>query len=113
MWLKVASNLLMHGLSSVRRKLFDLQAFHNQAHIINLSDIVIYFNGIFYLYVRGRGVAIIWRGEGEFDDKTSPLYLSRNLPSMSSVMLSELSKSSARRVDVFPLFIHCHMRFEL
>ena len=45
MWLKVANNLLMHGLSSVRRKLFDIQAFHNQAHIINLSDNIMYFYG--------------------------------------------------------------------
>ena len=49
-WLKVANNLLMLGLSSFRRKLFDLQAFHNQAHIINLSGIIIYFCGTYYLY---------------------------------------------------------------
>ena len=35
------------------------------------------------------------------------LHLSRNLPSMSSVMLSELSRSIARKVEVFPVFIHC------
>ena len=34
-WLIVADDLLMLGLSSFRRKLFDFQAFHNQAHIIN------------------------------------------------------------------------------
>ena len=40
----------MLGLSSFRRKLFDFQAFHNQAHIINLSGIIIYFCGTYYLY---------------------------------------------------------------
>ena len=49
-WLKVANNLLMLGLSSFRRKLFDIQAFDNQAHIINLSGIIIYFCGTYYLY---------------------------------------------------------------
>ena len=47
-WLIVANNLLMLGLSSFRRKLFDFQAF--QAHIINLSGIIIYFCGTYYLY---------------------------------------------------------------
>ena len=47
-WLIVANNLLMLGLSSFRRKLFDFQAF--QAHIINLSGIIIYFCGTGYLY---------------------------------------------------------------
>ena len=49
-WLIVADDLLMLGLSSFRRKLFDFQAFHNQAHIINLSGIIIYFCGTYYLY---------------------------------------------------------------
>ena len=49
-WLIVADDLLMLGLSSFRRKLFDFQAFHNQAYIINLSDIIIYFCGTYYLY---------------------------------------------------------------
>ena len=40
-WLKVTNNLLMLGLSSLGRKLFDLQALHNKAHIINLSGIII------------------------------------------------------------------------
>ena len=47
-WLIVADDLLMLGLSSFRRKLFDFQAF--QAHIINLSGIIIYFCGTYYLY---------------------------------------------------------------
>ena len=51
-WLIVADDLLMLGLSSFRRKLFDFQAFHNQAHIINLSGIIIYFCGTYYLYAR-------------------------------------------------------------
>ena len=49
-WLKVANNLLMLGLSIFRHKLFDLRTFHNQAHIINLSGIIIYFCGTYYLY---------------------------------------------------------------
>ena len=52
-WLIVADDLLMLGLSSFRRKLFDFQAFHNQAHIINLSGIIIYFCGTYYLYAQG------------------------------------------------------------
>ena len=39
-WLIVADDLLMLGLSSFRRKLFDFQAF--QAHIINLSGMYYY-----------------------------------------------------------------------
>jgi len=57
-WLIVADDLLMLGLSSFRRKLFDFQAFHNQAHIINLSGIIIYFCGTFYLYAKRKLVAI-------------------------------------------------------
>ena len=47
-WLIVADDLLMLGLSSFRRKLFDFQAF--QAHIIKLSGIIIYFCGTYYIY---------------------------------------------------------------
>ena len=54
-WLIVADDLLMLGLSSFRRKLFDFQAFHNQAHIINLSGIIIYFCGTYYLYAHKHG----------------------------------------------------------
>ena len=46
----VANNLLMLGLSNIRRKLFDLQAFHKQAHILNFTGIIIYFCGTYYLY---------------------------------------------------------------
>ena len=46
----VANNLLMLGLSNIRRKLFDLQAFHKQAHIFNFTGIIIYFCGTYYLY---------------------------------------------------------------
>ena len=54
-WLKVANNLLMLGLSSFRRKLFDIQAFDNQAHTIKLSGIIIYFCGTYYLYASELG----------------------------------------------------------
>ena len=54
-WLIVANNLLMLGLLSFRLKLFDLQAFNNQAHIIDLSGIIIYFCGTYYLYAPGEG----------------------------------------------------------
>ena len=54
-WLIVANNLLMLGLLSFRLKLFDLQAFNNQAHIINLSGIIIYFCGTYYLYAGQSG----------------------------------------------------------
>ena len=46
----VANNLLMLGLIYYRRKLFEIQAFHNQAHIINFTGIIIYFWGTYYLY---------------------------------------------------------------
>ena len=55
-WLIVANNLLMLGLLSFRLKLFDLQAFNNQAHIINLSGIIIYFCGTYYLYAQEKCV---------------------------------------------------------
>ena len=48
----VANNLLMLGLSNIRRKLFDLQAFHKQAHIFNFTGIIIYFCGTYYLYAQ-------------------------------------------------------------
>ena len=43
-------NLLMLALSNFRRKLFDLQTFQNQAHIISVTGIIIYFLGTYYLY---------------------------------------------------------------
>ena len=46
----MANNLLMPGLSYFRHKLFEIQAFYNQAHIINFTDIIIYFCGTYYLY---------------------------------------------------------------
>ena len=46
----MANNLLMLGLSYFRHKLFEFQAFHNQAHIINFTGIIIYFCGTYYLY---------------------------------------------------------------
>ena len=46
----VANNLLMLGLIYYRRKLFEIQAFHNQAHIINFTGIIMYFCGTYYLY---------------------------------------------------------------
>ena len=53
-----ANNLLMLALSNYRRKLFDLQTFQNQAHIISVTGIIIYFLGTYYLYTlevpRGR-----------------------------------------------------------
>ena len=55
-WLIVADDLLMLGLSSFRHKLFDFQAFHNQAYIINLSDIIIYFCGTYYLYAPKKAI---------------------------------------------------------
>ena len=46
----MANNLLMPCLSYFRHKLFEFQAFHNQAHIINSTGIIIYFCGTYYLY---------------------------------------------------------------
>ena len=46
----MANNLLMLGLSYFRRKLFEFQAFHNQAHIVNFTGIIKYFCGTYYLY---------------------------------------------------------------
>ena len=40
----------MPGLSYFRHKLFEFQAFHNHAHIINFTGIIIYFCGTYYLY---------------------------------------------------------------
>ena len=51
----VANNLLMLGLIYYRRKLFEIQAFHNQAHIINFTGIIIYFCGTYYLYAAKGG----------------------------------------------------------
>ena len=51
-----ANNLLMLALSNYRRKLFDLQTFQNQAHIISVTGIIIYFLGTYYLYTFFRGV---------------------------------------------------------
>ena len=49
-----ANNLLMLALSNYRRKLFDLQTFQNQAHIISVTGIIIYFLGTYYLYTIHR-----------------------------------------------------------
>ena len=57
----VANNLLMLGLSNIRRKLFDLQAFHKQAHIFNFTGIIIYFCGTYYLYA--PPLAVPWESE--------------------------------------------------
>ena len=51
-----ANNLLMLALSNYRRKLFDLQTFQNQAHIISVTGIIIYFLGMHYLYTIGQPV---------------------------------------------------------
>ena len=51
-----ANNLLMLALSNYRRKLFDLQTFQNQAHIISVTGIIIYFLGTYYLYTVDKGV---------------------------------------------------------
>ena len=53
----MANNLLMPGLSYFRHKLFEFQAFHNHAHIINFTGIIIYFCGTYYLYL-GLGVGV-------------------------------------------------------
>ena len=45
-----ANALLMLALSNYRRKLFDLQTCQNQAHIISITGIIIYFLGTYYLY---------------------------------------------------------------
>ena len=44
----------MLALSNYRRKLFDLQTFQNQAHIISVTGIIIYFLGTYYLYTHFR-----------------------------------------------------------
>ena len=51
-----ANNLLMLALSNYRRKLFDLQTFQNQAHIISVTGIIIYFLGTYYLYTHLLGL---------------------------------------------------------
>ena len=55
----MANNLLMLGLSYFRHKLFEFQAFHNQAHIINFTGIIIYFCGTYYLYAKKKGREVI------------------------------------------------------
>ena len=52
----MANNLLMPGLSYFRHRLFEFQAFHNQAHIINFTGIIIYFCGTYYLYAPKKRV---------------------------------------------------------
>ena len=49
----------MLALSNYRRKLFDLQTFQNQAHIISVTGIIIYFLGTYYLYTIKIG---LWKG---------------------------------------------------
>ena len=46
----VAKILLLQVFLNIRRKLFDFQTFMNQTHIINSTDISIYFTGTYYLY---------------------------------------------------------------
>ena len=46
----VAKILLLLVFFNIRRKLFDFQTFMNQTHIINSTDISIYFTGTYYLY---------------------------------------------------------------
>ena len=53
-----ANNLLMLALSNYWRKLFDLQTFQNQAHIISVTGIIIYFLGTYYLYTADGVFAI-------------------------------------------------------
>ena len=48
----------MLALSNYRRKLFDLQTFQNQAHIISVTGIIIYFLGTYYLYTLRAGVRL-------------------------------------------------------
>ena len=70
-----ANNLLMLALSNYRRKLFDLQTFQNQAHIISVTGIIIYFLGTYYLYHWLKAVespVIILLGMGGFESENSP-----------------------------------------
>ena len=46
----VAKILLLQVFLNIRRKLFDFQTFMNQTHIINSTDIIIYFADTYYLY---------------------------------------------------------------
>ena len=46
----VAKILLLQVFLNIRRKLFDFQTFMNQTHIINSTDIIIYFTDTYYLY---------------------------------------------------------------
>ena len=46
----VAKILLLQVFFNIRRKLFDFQTFMNQTHIINSTDIIIYFTDTYYLY---------------------------------------------------------------
>ena len=51
----VAKILLLQVFLNIRRKLFDFQTFMNQTHIINSTDIIIYFTDTYYLYYAERG----------------------------------------------------------
>ena len=46
----VAKILLLQVFFNIRRKLFDFQTFMNETHIINSTDIIIYFTDTYYLY---------------------------------------------------------------
>ena len=46
----VAKILLLQVFLNIRRKLFDFQTFMIQTHIINYTDIIIYFTDTYYLY---------------------------------------------------------------
>ena len=65
-----ANNLLMLPLSNYtviyRRKLFDLQTFQNQAHIISVTGIIIYFLGTYYLYTAFLGPKVLFSARNHF-----------------------------------------------
>ena len=46
----VAKILLLQVFLDIRHKLFDFQTFMNETHIINSTDIIIYFTDTYYLY---------------------------------------------------------------
>ena len=57
----VAKILLLQVFLNIRRKLFDFQTFMIQTHIINYTDIIIYFTDTYYLYYRCLGgLPVMW-----------------------------------------------------
>ena len=91
----MANNLLMLGLSYFRRKLFEFQAFHNQAHIVNFTGIIIYFCGTYYLYAQ-NGWVDIWVMRFHFRASIKPIMFLEPLGALFTLLKGQKTKTAGR-----------------